>query len=173
LTRIPVQNERAHSARSSERDEARRTHQRHPDRPAPPRARVTSTRPTTRRKTPRADGRRQARARTHAPWVAILRWNCSTAGTAAPICALAPAKRGRVPEKAAARRTSPLRPTHAPHGSESARRAEEAARPGLTEASAAELGERDLRRRRALAALYMDGWMEVAARRRGASGRGR
>ena len=111
---------------------------------------------------PKPDGRPQA----HAPWVAILRWNRSTAGTAAaPICALAPAKRGRVPDQPAARTSPLLRPTHAPHGSESARRAAEeeedaAARRGLltgTEADAAELEERDLRRRRALAALYMDG----------------
>lgn len=90
--------------------------------------------------------------------MAILRWNRSTAGTAAPICALAPAKRGRVPDHPAAR-TRALRPTHAPHGRESASRAEEARR-GLTTGTEAEVVEEDemdlRRRRRAEAALYME-----------------
>jgi hypothetical protein len=153
-----------------QRGEARRTRQRHSvTQIAPPRpVRDNHT-------TPKPDGRPHARTDkgTHAPWVAILRWNRSTAGTAAaPICALAPAKRGRVPDHPAARTSPLLRPTHAPQGRESARRAE--ARRGLT-GTEGELEERDLRRRRALAALYMDG--EGGRRQhggvRGASGRGR
>jgi hypothetical protein len=45
----------------------------------------------------RGDPQRQIPC-THAPWVAIPRWNSSTAGTTALICALAPTKRGRVPD---------------------------------------------------------------------------
>jgi hypothetical protein len=83
------------------------------------------------------------------PWVAILRWNRSTAGTdaaaAGPICARDAAYRDGAP-----RSTRP-RPNAAAHGRESARRA--GASRGLQEAAE----ERDLRRRRrAEAALYME-----------------
>jgi hypothetical protein len=86
---------------------------------------------------------REAAANT--PWVAILRWNRSTAGTdaAGPICARDAAYRDDAP-----RSTSP-RPNAAAHGRAEASR-------GLQEAAEDDAGERDLRRRRrAEAALYM------------------
>jgi hypothetical protein len=87
---------------------------------------------------------REAAANT--PWVAILRWNRSTAGTdaAGPICARDAAYRDDAP-----RSTSP-RPNAAAHGRAEASR-------GLQEAAEDDAEERDLRRRRrrAEAALYM------------------
>lgn len=94
-----------------------------------------------------------------APWVAILRWNRSTAGTAAPICcALAPAKRrAPVPDHLQAAAAA-VRACPATRGRGRVRRAEAARRdlPGTEEAGAVEEVGRDLRRKRAEAALYME-----------------
>jgi hypothetical protein len=99
--------------------------------------------------------------RTHAPCVAILRWNCSTAGTAeaaGPICVPAAATAYRGNDAATGRST---RPRPAAHGRESARRAEaDAATSRGLVGAAGDTGveeERDLWRRRAEATLYMEG----------------
>jgi hypothetical protein len=107
---------------------------------APPRTRPPVT--TALDTGPNAD-----KQRTHAPCVAILRWNRSTAGTeaAGPICA--PAAAACLGNDAAA------------HGRESARRAEaDAATSRGLVGAAGDTGveeERDLTRRRAEATLYM------------------
>ena len=92
----------------------------------------------------------------HAPEVAILRWNRSTAGTTAPIC---PRTVADGEERPPAQRSSTLpRPANAPpHGRESARHLEATRRDVETVEGDAE-EERDLSRRRRAeeAALYME-----------------
>ena len=92
--------------------------------------------------------------------MAILRWNRSTAGVAAPICArTVVAGEALLPDQPPAR-TTPPRPAHAPHGRESERHLETMSRDAGDEHEAEEEEEeRDLRRMRRAeeAALYMGG----------------